>query len=954
MPKVIGYTPPWLSRPSPGARIFSDPAPQSPASPSKRSSYLTAPPSSDNYQGPRRLVASRGTEIFTVVGNKIRWADLASVRDEWEEGFQSGNSRFGGSRATDSGAQNHAYRTLDVSVYYKIRQIAISPSGVFLAICTEHTVHVAVLPPSSRLSERDPSPLKLKTYQLGPTIHVIPESPLASVLWHPLASSSTSADCIVTITSEASVRVWEIDRSNKWSFERPALAIDLRKLADGVSCDQDFEPSGFGKTRGFSVDDFDMEASSACFGGRGRSDEDPWAAMTLWVSMRNSDIYALCPLLPSRWRPTSSTIPALSTAAVSRIASIPAEDPSQDERRAADQQYEWASELDREETQLVDSVDGLVQYELCLRPQNPSAIPRLQGPFAVQPPEDDSDIEISDIFVFPAKLDDRDILSGEDDDDGFYNGSSTVPFTTICVATPDNELWLAIDLDGVSGQWLPKKGRSAFGLPSSDAKELTLIDTFALDDSSADGVASWPTFTVDVVHNYSIFLTSTNRIYSLSLNDWITRLAAELTEAELDNPGLKTRLETSASSPVCITNKVLETTEQSPESLSAPTIIDDTGLGYLLLTSTPTAPYAVSFDQAHLRASTIEPSSPELTAMSSSRLNGRVTEQGATNDVEALPSRSPYAPAGIFYANHLQPLENLRQRLPPNLKRALVEKPMRLSPAMLEIMTAAHRIVSVQTSELEKAAAELFRRCERLREELGDQVKQMTELAQRLQHLQPGGEEDEKGQAKVAKDHQDRITEAKERQAKLVARYEAMRRTVGRLGSKRRDLSSKESAWIDEIDVLGSAVGLGSDREQERLDTVRAGLDVRFDTVRVVFPNVDRSVGTDTSLQVKQLSTSLLEESRNLEKQIQEQRQQQPPALDQSTSSLSASTSLSRSRASIGTAISGVGIGSGSTLFGVSSRLQKERIADVMAMVEREGAVIDAVVQRLEKLKVEY
>lgn len=946
MPKVIGYTPPWLSRPSPGAGIFSDAAPQSPSSQSKRSSYLTAPPSSNDYQGPRRLVATRGTEIFTVVGNKIRWADLVSVRDDWEDGFQSGNSRSGISRATDSDTQTHAYRTLDVSIYYKIRQVVISPSGSFLAICTEHTVHVAVLPPSSRLSEHDPSPLKLKTYQLGPTIHVIPESPLASVLWHPLASSSTATDCIVTITSEAAVRVWEIDRSNKWSFERPALAIDLRKLADGVSCDQDFEPSGFGKTRGFSVDDFDMEVSSACFGGSGKSDEDPWAAMTLWVAMRNSDIYALCPLLPSQWRPTLTTIPALSTAAVSRIASVSSENPSQDERKAADQQYEWASELDREATQLVDSVDGLVQHELCLRPQNPSAIPRLQGPFSVQPPDDDTDIEISDIFVFPAILDEQNILSGEDDEDDFLNTSGIVPFTTICVATLDNELWFAIDLDGVSGQWLPKKGRSAFGLPSADAKELTLIDTFALDDSVAGNVANWPIFTVDVVHNYSIFLTTTNRVYSLSLNDWITRLAAELTETELEDPGFKTRLETSTSSAICITNKVLETSEQSSESLSAPAIIDDTGLGYFLLTSTLNTPYAVSFDQAHLRASTIEPSSPELTAASPSRLIGRASEQATDDDVAALPSRSPYVPAPIFYVNHLQPLENLRQRLPPNLKRVLVEKPMRLSPFTLEIMTAAHRTVSVQTSVLENAASELFRRCERLKEELGDQVKQMTELAQRLQRLQPGGEDDEKGEAKTAKNHQDRITEAKEKQAKLVARYEALRRTVGRLGGRKRDLSSKETIWIDEIDVLASAVGVGSESEQDRQDTDRARLDARFDTVRQDIVRASRSIGINTLSQVKKLSSSLLEESRKVEKQS--------PALDQSVSSLSASTSLSRSRASIGTGVSSAGSGSGSALFGVSSRLQKERIADVMAMVERESAVIDAVVQRLDKLKVEY
>lgn len=86
MPKVTGYTPPWLSRPSPGARIFSDPAPQSPASPSKRSSYIASQSTSPiAYQGPKRTVAHRGTEVFTVVGNTIRWADLSRVKDAWDD-----------------------------------------------------------------------------------------------------------------------------------------------------------------------------------------------------------------------------------------------------------------------------------------------------------------------------------------------------------------------------------------------------------------------------------------------------------------------------------------------------------------------------------------------------------------------------------------------------------------------------------------------------------------------------------------------------------------------------------------------------------------------------------------------------------------------------------------------------------------------------------------------------
>lgn len=81
-------------------------------------------------------------------------------------------------------------------------------------------------------------------------------------------------------------------------------------------------------------------------------------------------------------------------------------------------------------------------------------------------------------------------------------------------------------------------------------------------------------------------------------------------------------------------------------------------------------------------------------------------------------------------------------------------------------------------------------------------------------------------------------------------------------------------------------------------------------------------------MQVKQLAQELLEESRKLEKQQVAQEQSKPSGHERSDS-------ISRRQ---------VGI--------ASSRLQKEKIADVMAMVEREGAVIDAVIARLDNLKV--
>lgn len=93
MPKILSYTPPWLARPSAGSKVFTDPpTTTSPSSPSKRPSQLGlyGDKATVSYQGPRKLLANRGTEIFTAVGNKIRWTDLSRLKEDWEEQTATG------------------------------------------------------------------------------------------------------------------------------------------------------------------------------------------------------------------------------------------------------------------------------------------------------------------------------------------------------------------------------------------------------------------------------------------------------------------------------------------------------------------------------------------------------------------------------------------------------------------------------------------------------------------------------------------------------------------------------------------------------------------------------------------------------------------------------------------------------------------------------------------------
>lgn len=78
MPQVISYTPPWLSRPSPGATLFSSP-------PTKDRAPSFDDRKKSDYAGPTRTLAQRANEVFTVVDNQIRWSSLTNLKDEWKQ-----------------------------------------------------------------------------------------------------------------------------------------------------------------------------------------------------------------------------------------------------------------------------------------------------------------------------------------------------------------------------------------------------------------------------------------------------------------------------------------------------------------------------------------------------------------------------------------------------------------------------------------------------------------------------------------------------------------------------------------------------------------------------------------------------------------------------------------------------------------------------------------------------
>ncbi|OJD18356.1 hypothetical protein AJ78_01600 [Emergomyces pasteurianus Ep9510] len=912
MPKVIDYSPPWLSRPSPGATFFLSSKSEHSLQASRIAKGKDDRDTREQpYVGPRRALARRGTEVFAVIDNQIRWSNLSTLKDEWQAEVRQKRKEPGRGREREKNASQEdgsfsgyaayrdasCYRILTVPVYGQITQLVPSPNGNFLAIITPHTVHIAVLPDSSHLSGPDYSPLRLKTFQLGPTTHVIPESPVVAALWHPLGICNNHGGCLITVTKDAAVRVWEIDRNNHWSFDRPTIAVDLKKLADGTSMDEDFTPSGFGQNKGFSADLFDMEVASACFGGHGYEDEDAWAPMTLWVAMRPGDIYALCPLLPSKWQVPSITIPALTTAIIHKFASVQG-DPSEfdDEQISIQQQYDWLSEIDNQEPlPLPEDIGPSSMAEVRARPANPSAIPRLQGPFQFELGEEVDELDLTDILVIAAKADVEDLMSGEDGNPFDESPQEGVSATVICLATATGRVHVCLELDGVEGQWLPNTNKGAFTTPVSYPSELLLLESLETVREKYQTPNSWPLFTEDVHSRYNFFITSANSVSFLSLSSWAERLEAELQSPDPAGSGFRIKVLCDGS--ITLREHIIQITDQEsmstknsqPEHLPNSLVLYDYDLGYLLLTNSTSRVHAVVLD------------SPSCDPFSlTSELFSFETD--ATHMLPLVaPRRSAYQPASAFYS--LPPLASFIEDVVPHGHRHTLKEPVRLSPSTLDLVTAAHRILSAHTSSLERAASDLFRRCERLQGEMQDQLSQLAEIAERINNISDGVGGNQREGTRNGNEEQplnSRMAAAESRQKQLVDRYNNIRNKMAKAGG--RPMSEKEKGWVSEVDRLSVFLGVAEEEGRDKDKHKTGELAHRMQTAQ-------------------SLAKSLLAEVSRISEE---------------------SSTMTHVPSRPGTP--------GSHQPKVPQRLQRAKIADAMNMVERESAVIDAITSRLERL----
>lgn len=682
-------------------------------------------------------------------------------------------------------------------------------------------VHIALLPDSSHLGQLPNGAIKLKAFAIGPTTHVLSQSQIASILWHPCG---VAGNCLVTITVDAVVRIWEFNRDNRWSTDSPTLAIDLKKLVTGSSEEQDFAP-GRARNRSFSLDSVGLEVASACFGGSGSSDESAWSATTLWFAMKGGDVYALCPLLPSKWQPPSTLMPSISTAVVGKTAMT--QDKSQsnlEEARQYNDQYEWIRGIDSQDPTVVEGKDELSpDIEIYSRPTTPGAIPRLQGPFQMFSEDTDEDLELSDIHVVAGKIDAEALTSGDDSDsEPDWTDGHGVSAAVVCLVTRGGRVYVCLDLEGVEGQWLPRKKPKRLPEPLKEPY-LTVLEGLETLNPTDSLDLEWPTFTEDVQSRYSFFITHSKGISFFSLDPWVQSLEQELQSNE--SLGAPFRMDIIKNGPGTLREKMLTFSHEqdlvSDSSVAACLVLEDSNLGYFLLAPVNGEPKAAILEKpppepvVPFEDEDEEASFKSMPAMDTLSLRG--------------PAREIYQAPQIFSRGSSLP--DFFDRHVPSHHRKLMKENVRMSTATLDWMTSAHRVISKETHLLGVAAADLFRRCERLQDQLRDQISRANEVAHRTDVV-VGEDADQYVGNTTGKGHatlDERLKKVRGKHQELASRHEKLREKFSKAGE---EVSEKERLWFAEVKKTADSVGVGMEEESRKQDEQEEGQEPEPETLQ--------------------------------------------------------------------------------------------------------------------------
>ncbi|KAL6635854.1 hypothetical protein LY90DRAFT_672382 [Neocallimastix californiae] len=313
---------------------------------------------------------------------------------------------------------------IDRKIDYYVNSISINKNGKLLALIGEEGVNVMIIPQT--INQINVEELHANIISVGSDIYSSNSGiKIIKAAWHPLSSTNSH---IVILSSDGCLRLFDVSSESK---EPEQLYYIGPQYYNEYKA---FSSSTYIPGRSISGNSEEMETVSFTFG----SGED-WEIFTTYVLMKNGDVYAICPFLPSKSTVKKSLLEGLSLSIEQRWKESDPDD------LIIDQQYRlqrcWISTV-LQNLKPVKSNDIEEEDEEVIINGNISRFkdihPVIQGPFLLQPAPIEFDTENTDFDNIASS-----IIS-----------LKTEPFSIILIAYTNGKVDVCLNVAPIEALWM--------------------------------------------------------------------------------------------------------------------------------------------------------------------------------------------------------------------------------------------------------------------------------------------------------------------------------------------------------------------------------------------------------------------------------------------------------------------------------------------------------------------
>lgn len=507
--------------------------------------------------------------------------------------------------------------------------------------------------------------------------------------------------------------------------------------------------------------------------------------------MRGGDIYALTPLVPSRWNASREYLQNLSLDITADLESLE-DGASVQEKRSLWQQTKWINHVLNQEAGLAAAAFGNAspgkKGPTCLsRPDTVvGPTPLLQGPFLFQPAplEFQGDVyDACDIFHIEA-------------------GAIGV----IGVLFSNGKVDICLEFEQLRAKWVDRKKKGR--VEEEEKAELPIIAAYESInlDISDTSTKNWPVFMADPRSEQIWYVNHNSGVVSFSMKAWLSKLASVMDDDEED--GFMTKL--LAGSPQSSVRKVIDHGKRLAglmKPIIGSVVVYEAYLGYILIAATPTSVESVEFDEVLAQTSAGAFSKAQSFGQTTPQRNAAVQSAPYTATPPTIKKKTsilspPYTPSPEFRKPSALPV--LLQQAAAHNSR-LVRAPIMFSTESNEFLRRARDTLKVEYDRIMEAAQEMYDRAALQRIEYRKQLETIHKASENLEKLRN-------------KDVRERLVQYLKKQEELQARADEVLKTL--IVKSETGFSDAEKKWFKEIAKIeervegDGRVALGGRKEQ--------------------------------------------------------------------------------------------------------------------------------------------